>query len=94
MGAHQKEMVCVPLVQVRISCSPAGATTHKRFLHASFVQKQITTESVLRVLTVLIQMVMESAPRAQPDARSALLAAALRHVPSASRGTISLEPLV
>ena len=67
MGAHQKEMERVLLVQVRISCSLAGATTHKRFLHTSFVQEQIATESAKRA-PMDKQLTMESAPRARPDA--------------------------
>ena len=47
-------------------------------------------DSVHNVLTILVQMVMVSAPRAQPDAQRAVVAVVLKHAPSASPGTAKL----
>ena len=71
LGAHQKEMERAPLVQVRTSYSPAGATTQRRSRGARCAHKQGIMGSVLRVPMDNRQLV-ESVPRAQPDARSAV----------------------
>ena len=64
-------MALVLSVRVGTSFSTAGATKRVDSRAVRCV-KQKVVESVLHVLTILIQMVMESGPRAQPDARSAV----------------------
>ena len=81
-------MALVLSVRMDTSFSTAGATKRVDSRVRVYAQQQIPLESVQNVLTVLIQMVMESGPRAQPDARSAVIAAALRHALRASPGTI------
>ena len=85
---HQIIKEDAPRAQVDTSSWTMDAIRQIDSRAARCVQQQIVMESAKRVLAVLIQMVMESAPRAQPNARSAV---AQVLVLIASRGTTSLE---
>ena len=66
---HKIIREAAPCAQPGTSFSTAGATKRVDSRAVRCVHKQITMDSVKRVLILLVQMT-ESAPRAQPDVRS------------------------
>ena len=94
LGAHREQMERVLHAKTHTFCSLVGAICRRRTRGILFARK-LPLESVQNVLTDKQQTVgQDPALCARPDARSAVIAAALRHALRASRGTTSLEPLV
>ena len=91
---HQIIREDAPRAQAGTSSWRMDATRQIDSRASKCARQQMPLESVQNVLMSKHQIVVESAPHVQPDARSALLAVTLRHAPSASLGTTSLEPLV